>query len=1288
MTVEDGNWCSSTRTIIVPNGNLSLQATAQGGICGQNGQINLNIGNGSPNYLISWTGPQNGSASTTNPNYVIPNLPAGSYAVQVQDGAGCSDYQAVTVTNSEADGLTFNLIPLPGSCSQLGALWIDIFNGTPIYTVSWSGPQSGILTTSDDGLDIPDLPCGTYTVVITDMNGCSTSHTATITGCDNLDINLTPQNGICGQNGSILVSVSGGTPTYTVSWTGPMNGQTTANSNIVNIPNLPAGTYSVTVTDAAGCSDYAVTQINTSTSNLQVFTTMTGAVCGSEGAIGVFTSGGTAPYQISWSGPESGAFTVNTNSATIPGLAAGSYNIYVVDGNGCSVSTMQQVVNMGSNLHVSLTGNDGVCTQFGNIGVYITNGSGPYQISWSGPISGSATASSAVYQINNAPAGTYTVVVTDANGCATSGTVQVQVQNNLTATLAPTHGVCGSNGSILVNIMQGIPGYNISWSGPVSGNTSTSSNQYVINGLPAGVYTVIITDNAGCTRTLTTTINTTNGNIDIIASLIYNVCGQYNTIWVDVVGGTPPYTITWTGGQNGSVTTNLPEYEIMDLPPGTYKVTVVDANGCMDMQPNIIIYNTPVNLFTVTPNHGECGENGSVQVNINFGTPPFTLTWNGPVSGTQVYNSASINILNNLPGGTYSFVMTDANGCTDTETVVLDTGTPVEIITALIYNECGQYNTIWVDLVGGTPPYTITWQGGQNGTGVTPTPAFEIYDLPPGTYKVTVVDANGCMDMQQDIIVYPAPINLFTATPISGICSGPGSIQINILAGTAPYNLTWTGPSAGTATLNSSSYVIPNLPAGTYTLTLTDVNGCTEVETVTVTTGEDGVILTTSVQNATCLSMAAITAQATGGDGTYVLAWTGPESGSANIGTAPFVINDLMPGTYTLTVDDGNGCDDSDNLTLTEPEDDFTISLTPSAGTCTSAGQIAVNILGGTPPFTVSWSGASSGTSTISGQFIVIPNLPAGSYSVNVVAADGCFDNATTQVAPATGALVLNATPVAGVCGGQGFINLTVTGGSAPYTINWTGAETGATVTNSNNVIIPDLLAGSYTITVLSGTCSATISRVVPAPLPDVNLTATATNAICGMGGAIHLNISNTVGASTVIWSGPQSGNQVINGATYTIPNLPAGTYTVSVMNNGCDDVETVTVGSGNSNINVVVSPQHAVCNSNGSLLVTYTGGVAPYQISWTGPQSGTATTNATSWNIPNLPEGTYTVSVNSGNCTGSATTTVQQNNGNLYFYATPQHGNCYSNPAIILTINSGTPPYTVVWQVWTGRLW
>ncbi|MCB0635548.1 MAG: T9SS type A sorting domain-containing protein [Lewinella sp.] len=1173
---------------------------------------------------------------------------------------------------------------IDGGCNQNGAIWIDIYNGSPNYTITWTGPQNGTLVTDDTSLDIPNVPPGTYTVTITDGNGCSGTQTVVISTGSNLGISLTPQTGDCGQSGSLLVNISGGSPTYLVSWTGPQSGTTTTNVNSVDLTGLVPGIYTVTVTDSEGCQSSATAQITSSGGNLTLQTFLTHATCGSTGAIGLEVFGGTAPYQVSWTGPIGGALTSNDQWIDITGLPAGTYHIYVTDANGCTAEATVTILNQGSNLTISLVGNDAICDLYGNIGVYVTNGTAPYTISWSGPIAGATTTNSAVYQIQNTPAGTYNVVVTDANGCTTSGTVTVVAVNQLQATLTPTNGECGDNGILTLNITAGTGPFQVIWSGPTSGSVTTPNTLFTLNDLPSGTYTVVVTDNHGCTRSFTRTINNTDGGIDLQASLIYNECGQYNTIWVDVFGGTPPYTITWQGPQNGGVTVPTGEYEIMDLPPGTYKVIVVDANGCMDMQSGIIVYPAPITLFTATPNNGICGEDGSIVIDILDGTPNYTLTWTGPINGSAVLTGGQYTMAG-LPSGTYTLTLVDANGCAQTQTVVINnTVSNVEIVASLIYNECGQYNTIWVDIFGGTPPYTITWTGTQNGSVTVPTGEYEIMDLPPGTYKVTVVDANGCMDMQQGIIIYPAPIDLFTATPFNGICGENGSIVVDILAGTPPYVLSWSGPVSGSMGMNSGPYTIGNLPSGTYTIVLTDANGCAETETVVINNAPGGSVdVQVSLIYNECGQYNTLWVDIFGGTPPYVITWTGTQNGSVTTNTGAYEIMDLPPGTYKVTVVDANGCMDmqQDLIIYPAPIDLFT--ATPVSGFCSGPGAINVDIFGGTPDYTLSWSGPMSGSVVVSGPAYSITGLVTGTYTITLVDMNGCAETEVVTVTSTEGDIAITPTANTGTCVSNPSIMIEVDGGEPGYTINWSGPESGSATFDGSMYIIPDLLPGQYTVQVTdSQGCDDQANVNVTQAEDDLGISVTANPGDCGSNGSLDVLISGGQSPYLVSWSGPSSGDQVAMGSSLNIPNLPDGVYTVSVMDtNGCTDELVITLASPEDDLVVSLTPLNGVCGQPGSINVFYSGGSAPYTVTWMGPSPGSVTIPGNSVNLPNLPAGTYTVTVSSGDCSDTAMTTLTNNTDNLSVSLTPNNGDCGNLGSLGVNISGGFAPYTISWN-------
>lgn len=1330
ITIEDGNWCSYAVIVTVPGGTLTVGATANNGVCGQNGSIAVNIANGSPVYQISWMGPVSGNTTTSSSTYVIPNLPSGVYTITVEDGNWCTAYKTVTI-NNYGGNLSCDATPIPGNCTQYGGIGIDINNGSAPYTIVWSGPVSGNITTNQQWLALSNLPGGSYTVTITDANGCTCVHTVYIQGGSTFDVTATSTNGVCGSYGSITLNIAGGSPGYIIQWTGPVSGSANTNLTTYTINNLPSGTYTIVVTNSAGCTDSVIKQINNGAgSNIYVTLTANNANCGQVfGSLWATISGGSAPYSIVWSGPSSGSATANSNSYQITNLVPGTYNVTVTASNGCT-GTNSVAISSSAASNFIATPQPGLCGQNGSILLNISSSVGPYQVTWAGPSSGGASTNNLNYTLNNLPGGTYNITVTNAAGCSKArvvtlvnpeseidivvtvtesdceqdgaiwldilggapgytiswagpesgsintnangynifglepGTYTVIVTDNygcseseivvvandcclVDISAVPNPGTCGQPGSIHIGITGGSPLFTIAWAGPVNGSTTTNNYFYNINNLPAGTYTITVTDVNGCSDTVTVVLNSIQGNVDVVASLIYNVCGQYNTIWIDVNGGTGPFVIMWTGPSSGTVTIPGTAYEVPNLPPGTYTVKVTDANGCMDTQ-IVIIYPAPVNIFLATPNNGVCGAPGSINVVATAGTPNYTLTWAGPVSGSTTFGGNTYTIAN-TPAGTYTLTLTDANGCSEVETVTVTTTGGVDVVASLIYNVCGQYNTIWIDINGGTGPYVIMWTGTSSGTVTIPGNAYEVPNLPPGTYTIKVTDANGCMDTQV-VIVYPAPINLFTATGHNGLCGSTGNIGINITGGTANYTLTWTGPTSGSATVSGSSYTIPNTLSGVYTISLVDANGCAETETVTINNGQNSVDVVVTPVPGACGQNGSLWVDINGGVGPYNLMWTGPSSGMITITANGYSIPNLPSGTYTVKVTDANGCIDTVVSILNNSGGSIDITAIPFNGDCGETGAIHIGITGGVPGFMVMWTGPVSGMATTNNFFYNIDNLPSGTYTIVVKDINNCTDTVTVTISNAEGDLQVSIMPTYGGCGQLSTIWIDFLSGVAPYTVTWQGPVSGSTVVSSLFYDIVDLPGGEYKVTITDANgCMYMEWVTVVTVVNNLNATVVPMNGGCGQPGAIQVNIAGGTAAYTLEWSSINaSGSFTTNNNSYTISGLPTGIYSITVTDvNGCTDITSTQILNSPTTLGVLVTPMSATCQQPGAIMVNINGGTPNYLITWAGPTPGNTTVSGNSYLIGNLATGAYSITISdSGGC--SAVRTAQVNGGNL----------------------------------------
>ncbi|MCB9324737.1 MAG: T9SS type A sorting domain-containing protein [Lewinellaceae bacterium] len=1314
VQITDASGCTNTEmACIVLAGNLDVDLTAISGTCGQNGSINVLINGGSPNFQINWTGPVNGSVSVNSNTYTITNLPSGTYSVYVTDASGCTDYAVVQLNNTTGGQLTLNATPINGTCNQLGGIWLDILGGSAPYSVSWTGPVSGSTTINNNGMAINNLPAGTYWLYVTDANGCSGSTnvqvvqtnniaislSSTPAGCgsygsifvnitngtgpysitwngpssgstntnlstynisnlpagaysiwvtdangcsvdnnisilytNNLDIVANPENGNCGQNGAIWVSINGGTPAYTIQWSGPVSGSATSN-NGYNIANLPTGIYTITVTDANGCSDSQNVYLNNGGGTIDVTAIPTNGECGINGSIHVGISGGSPVFTITWSGPVSGTANTSNNFYNINGLPSGTYYITVIDANGC-FDTYTVTINNGSNnldIHTTLVVNN--CGQYNWVWIDITGGWPTYTITWTGPQNGSGTTETNGFEIMDLPPGIYTITVTDIHGCSDTVTVTIYNAPVELLTLTGINGECGGLGTIVAHVIDGVPNYQISWTGPVSGSITTTSTTHTISNLPSGTYTFTLLDGNWCTDVEVITITNSPGDLDINTTLVPNDCGQYNWVWIDITGGWPTYTITWTGPQNGSGTTQGSGFEIIDLPPGVYTITVTDIHGCSTYEV-VTIYNAPVELLTLTGVNGECGTYGSIIATVIGGAPNYQISWTGPVSGS-VTTSNSTYIIQNLPSGTYTVTLLDGNWCTDVEVITI-TNTPndLDIATTLVVNDCGQYNWVWIDINGGWPTYTITWTGPQNGSGTTETSGFEIMDLPPGVYTITVTDIHGC-SVTVTVTIYNAPVELLTLTANNGDCNAYGSITANVIGGLPVYEISWTGPVSGSVSTNDVTYVIDNLPSGTYTVSLLDGNWCTDVEVITINNAGGNLTVVAVAVNGTCEQNGSIWLDIYNGTAPYTITWSGPVSGSVTTVASGYNIPNLPQGTYTVTVIDANGCSDTTVVYVSVSENDLSVIAVPFDGDCEQAGYIHIGITGGEANYIVNWSGPVSGSNVIQDPGYNITDLPAGTYTITITDSNGCSAVVMATINSLNTGLNVSAMASNGYCNGLGNIWMDFYNGSAPFTITWTGPVSGSTVTNYFYYDIVNLPSGTYIVTVTdTNGCAYTETFTIVNVIDDLTASLSAIQGGCGVPGSIQVNVTGGTPGYTITWvSSNASGSFTTNNNTYYIQNLPSGIYTVSIEDaNGCGEITSIQLLNYPNNLQVYTTPVHPTCTQQGAIGLIFNGGSPDYNISWTGPVSGSATVSSGNYAIGNLPGGDYTININDAN--------------------------------------------------------
>ena len=1143
IRVVDANGCETTSTVTLTDTyTLTLGASSITDVScsgASDGEVVLNpIGGVAPfTYLINGSSPQ-GSAT-------FSGLSAGFYTFTAIDDNGCSADTSLTI--GENPPLVLNLdstrdVLCAGDAT--GGVWISVVGGTVPYTYAWTGGS-----TSEDNINIA---AGTYTVTVTDANGCTATLSATIGEPTALDANVTSTTDVSclgAADGAMSVSATGGVTPYSYAWTG---GVSTTNS----ATGLSGGTYDVTITDANGC-DTVLSATIAEPSLLAFTTTDVDPSCANsnDGSITVNAVGGTPGYSYSIDG---GALQA---SNAFGSLSAGTYTIRVVDANGCETTstvtltdTYTLTLGASSITDVSCSGaSDGevVLNPIGGVApfTYLINGSSPQ---------GSAT-------FSGLSAGFYTFTAIDDNGCSADTSLTIGENPPLVLNLDSTRDVlCAGDatGGVWISVVGGTVPYTYAWTG---GSTSEDN----IN-IAAGSYNVTVTDDNGCTATLSATIGEPTALDASVTSTTDVSClgAADGAMSVSATGGVTPYSYAWTGGVS---TTN----SATGLSGGTYDVTITDANGC-DTVVSATIAEPSLLAFTTTDVDPSCANSndGSITVNAVGGTPGYSYSIDG--GALQASNA-----FGSLSAGAYTIRVVDANGCETTSTVTLtDTYTLTLGASSITDVSCSGASDgeVVLNPIGGVAPFTYLINGSS------PQGSATFSGLSAGFYTFTAIDDNGCSADTSLTIGENPPLVLNLDSTRDVLCAGDatGGVWISVVGGTVPYTYAWTGGSTSEDNIN--------IAAGTYTVTVTDANGCTA--TLSAIIGEPeplGVTLASAV-NILCASDSTgqIDITVNGGTSPYTFVWQ--DAFGATIGSSEDLLN-LPAGTYDVVVTDDNGCTATLSHTLTEPTD-LTGSITVEDVRCfdDNDGKAWVTASGGVPPYTYLWNtGATADT---------IFNMAPGVIFVEVFDANGCSVFLQDTIDGPDNDFDFDLETENVLCAGDSTGTATLTmngGGSPPYTITFlpwvittTPVDTGETVTQTG---IP---AGNYfwDITDNNG-CKTIVPFEITEPDPILTTTsATEPDCFGQENGLATVGVSGGTPPYTYEWSTTptQTGLVAVN-------LFGNETYTVTVTDfNGCTAIDSVFVPEKDS-IAISITATDVACLSgeDGEAVVSVTGGNPPY---------------------------------------------------------------------------------------------
>ena len=559
---------------------------------------------------------------------------SGVYTVTVIDVCG-------NTAVGPADTVTINDSPIADTVSvtncssfgvQDGAIATSVTGGNGPFTYLWNDPAA------QTTMDASNLFSGTYTLLVTDANGCTDALTVFVNQplfCAlNLSTTSTDPTGCGTSDGAASVTVSGGTSPYTYSWS---NGGNTA-----TITGLTGGTYSVTVTDANSCLGNTSVTLTTSGAPTLTITTTDASCSATNGTASVFVNGGTTPYTYLWNDPDS----QNTSIAT--GLASGNYTVTVTDGTGCIAISSAFVGMSGTGPTLSIISTDVSCfgETDGSAAVSPSGGTSPYTYLWS-------TGSNAAI-ITNLPAGTYSLQVTDNIGCTTNGVVTITEPSEIITIYTTVDPSCGnSDGVASLLATGGTSPYAYQWDNGAGNQTTQTAT-----GLAAGTFLVTVSDGVGCTDVVTVGLSNAGAStLTIVGSDVTCNGGNNGLASSAISGGTPPLTYSWSNGSNSP--------NISGLIANTYTLTVTDSANCISVasvtisEPSVII----VSMSYLNTSGTAC--DGMATATVSGGTPPYTYQWDDP--GTQTNAIAA-----GLCLGNYNVIVTDANSCSKTGSIYVD----------------------------------------------------------------------------------------------------------------------------------------------------------------------------------------------------------------------------------------------------------------------------------------------------------------------------------------------------------------------------------------------------------------------------------------------------------------------------------------------------------------------------------------------------------------------------------------------------------------------------------------
>lgn len=1212
----------------------------------------------------------NGGASYVTGN-TFSSLAAGTYPVSIKNNVGCRFDTSITIASGATPPSASISVTNPTCGLNNGSAVITSKSGNAPLSFEWK--LGATVVSTDTAIYNLTNANNTYILKVTDVNGCFTQYSVTISLSSAVSVTFTRSHPSCGlNNGSLVASPSSGSPGFTYLWN-----PTGSTSN--SISGLSPGVYKITVTDSKGCVLVDSSQLFSFPAPVLSMTS-TNALCGVNNGIATvnITSGGVSPFVYSWSiGSPSAPTTSTTN--TIAGLSPGKYFISVLDSKNCL--RVDSITITGSPaLGVALTRVNASCgNNNGTITTTVGGGTPAFTYLWS---DGATTLNRA-----GLGAGTYSVTVTDSKGCTATQTIGISMTSNPAVQLTKSDATCGrNNGVINSNVTGAVSPISYAWS-----NGKTTS---FIDSLAPGTYTLTMTDNGGCQKTSSITI-VGSPNVSFNSSITHPTCGGSNgSISITSVFGTAPIIFNWSDAVTSANRTSLS--------PGTYILYVSDSLGC-NLTRTFIVNSSSVPAISDTVIHALCDSTkGKIILVVTNGKPAYKYSW---TSGDTT------RVLNSKAAGTYTVTVTDSLGCSSIFTDSIVRRANPTYSDSIAHPKCGPPNGfVTIYNVQGNGPYTYGWNPSNSTSAVNPT-------LGGGKVYLTLTDGYSCRILDTfDLVTNGALVGSYIETsPACG--DSNGSVVATISGGNPPYKFNWSN--------GDKTNVADSLKHGTYYLTVTDSLGCIMSSTFRIKNITNLRANFNITQTRCDSNTGSITVTAVNGKAPYIYIWdyTDTVQTKTKLGTGAYnftiidsnkciydslafikythypkiIVDSVIPetcgmnnakiyisidstvgnrrikwngtldsvyfktglsgnATMYILVEDSLKC--TTDATIDIPEVPLgNVSLSKKLGAC-GANDGSLTIVADFTVNTATWSNGKTNKDSISG-------LSPGTYRVTITDASLCQYVLVDTIKYSTPPTVTFAITKPNCGRGDGDIKSNVTTLHGGIIYEWKN-QSGTLISDSWRVI--NVNAGNYTLKITDKEgCSINSNlTVVDSAGPKTNYQISHSNCIDGIGKIKAIPYSGSPPFS-FRWSDLSTKDSIVN--------KYAGTYYCSVTDQrACVTTDTLNVlFRRKPQINLF--PIQSKCGpNNGVINTTVVLGTSPYSYSWS---SGDAVKDLT-----NKSAGKYVVTVtDSVGCKAIDSSVITAQPAVLAVFTKKDAFCDLNNGYITATIVSGKAPFSYSWD-------